>query len=60
MIGVAVLLKPTFAVIYPLLLAYHLYRVRSLRRSISDAAAVALGTALVIGPLVVLGAVDGA
>jgi hypothetical protein len=60
LIGVAVLLKPTFAVIYPLLLAYDLYRVRSLRRSIADAAAVALGTALVIGPLVVLGIVAGA
>jgi hypothetical protein len=60
LIGVAVLLKPTFAVIYPLLLAYDLYRVRRLRPLVADAAALALGTAAVIGPLVVLGAVAGA
>jgi hypothetical protein len=60
LIGLAVLLKPTFGVVYPLLLAYDLYRVRSLRRSIADAAAVALGMALVISPLVAIAAVTGA
>jgi hypothetical protein len=60
LIGVAILLKPTFVVIYPLLLAYDFYRGRRLRVLMADASALALGTAAVIGPLVVLGAVTGA
>ena len=60
LIGVAVLLKPTFGLMFPLLLAYDLYRVRRFRPLVVDTVALSLGCAAVIGPLVALGAVTGA